>query len=49
MLEATQMPDIRELVLKNNSALRQWNIARSLKSDSWKCLRMRENAYNMLS
>lgn len=48
-MEATQMPDIRELVLKNNSAFRQWNIAQSLKSDSWKYLRMRENAYNMLS
>lgn len=48
ILESTQMSSIGELVLKNNNAFMQWNIAQSLKSDSWKYL-INGNAYNIFS
>lgn len=48
ILESTQMSSISELVLKNNNAFMQWNIAQSLKSDSWKYL-INGNAYNIFS
>lgn len=48
ILEATQMSSNSELVLKNNNAFMQWNIAQSLKSDSCKYL-IKGNAYNIFS